>query len=151
MLPIFARRQVSVCMHALRLLKRNGVQSSDLRRVFCSFIRPVLEYACPVWHSSLPNSLSDQIEHIQKRALKIILPYQSYHESLNTLKLPTLTERRESLCMRFYKKIYCDTSSKLFELLPKPVNHEHNLRHARNIPLLNHILNDLVIVVYRIA
>ncbi len=89
----------------------------------------VLEYVCPVWHSSLPNSLGDQIEHIQKRALKIILPNQSYHESLNTLKLPTFTERRELLCMRFYKKSYCDTSSKLFELLPKPI------RHARNIPL----------------
>jgi hypothetical protein len=55
--------------------------------IFCSFIRPVLEYACPVWHSSLPNSFSDQIEHIQKRALKIILPDRSYHESLKTLKL----------------------------------------------------------------
>ncbi len=114
----------------------NTVQSSDLQRVFCSFIRPVLEYECPVWHSSLSNSLSDQIEHIQKRALKIILLNQSYHEGLNTLKLPTLTERRESLCMRFYKKNYSDTLSKLFELLPKPVNnHEHNVRHVRNIPL----------------
>ncbi len=80
-------------------------------------------------HSATKSNIS------KKRALKIILPYQSYHESLNTLKLPTLTERRESLCMRFYKKTYCDTSSKLFELLPKPINHEHNLRHARNIPL----------------
>jgi hypothetical protein len=64
--------------------------------------------------------------HIQERALRIILPNQSYHENLKTLKLPTLTERRESLSMRFCKKICCDTSSKLFkELLPKPVNHEH--------------------------
>ena len=84
-------------LYALRLLKRNGVQSSNLRRVFCCFIRPVLEYACPVWHSSLPNSLSDQIEHIQKRALKIILPYQSYHDSLNTLKLLHLL-KEESRC-----------------------------------------------------
>ncbi len=97
MLPIFAPRQVSVNLYALRLLKRNGVQSSDLRRVFLQFYSACSEYACLVWHSSLPNSLSDQIEHIQKGALKIILPYQSYHECLNNLKLPTLTERRESL------------------------------------------------------
>ena len=51
------------------------------------------------------------------------------------LKLPTLTERRELLCMRFYKKNLCDTSSKLSELLPHPTYHEHNLRHVRNIPL----------------
>ena len=51
------------------------------------------------------------------------------------LKLPTLTERRELLCMRFYKKNLCDTSSKLSELWPHPTYHEHNLRHVRNIPV----------------
>ena len=51
------------------------------------------------------------------------------------LKLPTLIERRELLCMCFYKKNLCDTSSKLSELLPHPTYHEHNLRHVRNIPL----------------
>ena len=91
-------------LYALRLLKRNGVQSRDLQKVYCSFVRPILEYACPVWHSSLSILLSDQIEHIQKRALRIILPNMSYRESLSMLKLPTLTERRELLCMRFYKK-----------------------------------------------
>ena len=74
------------------------------------------EYACPVlWHSSLSILLSDQIEYIQKRALRIILPNMSYQESLSMLKLPTLTERRELLCTRFYKKNLCDTSSKLSE------------------------------------
>jgi hypothetical protein len=85
-------------LYALRLLKRNGVQSSDLRRFLCSFIRPVLEYACLLWHSPLPNSLSDQIEHIQKRALTIILPNQSYHESLKTLKLPISLLKEENRC-----------------------------------------------------
>ena len=123
-------------LYALRLLKRNGVQSCDLQKVYCSFVRPILEYACPVWHSSLSILLSDQIEHIQKRALRIILPNMSYQESLSMLKLPTLTERRELLCMRFYKKNLCDTSSKLSpELLPHPTYHQHNLRHARTIPL----------------
>ena len=59
-------------LYALRLLKRNGVQSRDLQKVYCSFARPILEYACPVWHSSLSILLSDQLEHIQKGALRII-------------------------------------------------------------------------------
>ena len=92
--------------------------------------------ACPGRHSSLPKFLSDQIEHIQTRALKIILPNMSYHDSLtDPLKLPTLVERKESLCKRFYKNNYRDALSKIFELLPKPLNHEINLRNARNIPL----------------
>ena len=32
----------------------------DMRRVYVSVIRPVLEYACPVWQTSLPMYLSDQ-------------------------------------------------------------------------------------------
>ena len=67
----------------------------------------------------------------QKRALEIILPDQSYHESHQLIHLL----KEESHCARvFTRKFSCDTSSKLFELLPKPINHEHNLRHARNIP-----------------
>ena len=61
-------------LFALRILKRNGAVQKDLRNVYCSFIRPVLEYACPVWHFSLPVFLSDQIEQIQRRSVKIICP-----------------------------------------------------------------------------
>ena len=62
-------------LYALRILRRNGVQPSDLRTVYCSFIRPVLEYACPVLHTSLPKYLTDELEHIQRRAFKIIVPH----------------------------------------------------------------------------
>ena len=40
-------------LYAPRTLKRGGVPACDLRTVNCTFIGPVLEYACPVWHSSL--------------------------------------------------------------------------------------------------
>ena len=42
-------------------------------------IRPILEYACLVWHAGLTKGESD-IEKIQKRALKIIysdIPYDA--------------------------------------------------------------------------
>ena len=128
MLPIFAPRQVSVNLYALRLLKRNGVQSSDLRRVFFQF------YSAWSW-IRVPGMAFFSTEFTQwpnltypKRCSENYptIPGQSYHECLNNLKLPTLTERRESLsaCV-FYKKICCGTSSKLFELLPKPMDHLH--------------------------
>ena len=68
-------------LYALRILKRHGIPVKNLITIFCSLIRPVLEYACQVWHSSLPLMLSDQIKHIQKRALKIVFPHLSYTES----------------------------------------------------------------------
>ena len=69
-------------LYALRILKRNGVQPSYLK-----------QNACPVWHTSLPKFLIDELEHIQKRALKIIVPHLSYSESLIDLAL-----RREGNC-----------------------------------------------------
>ena len=66
-------------LYAIRLLKRTGVSISDLARIFCSVVRPILEHGCQVWHFSLTEKLSTQIEQIQRRATKIIvsenLPY----------------------------------------------------------------------------
>ena len=36
--------------HFITVLKRAGVQLRDLVRCYCTFIRPLLEYAAPVWH-----------------------------------------------------------------------------------------------------
>ncbi|KAI8506521.1 hypothetical protein Bbelb_159480 [Branchiostoma belcheri] len=45
----------------------------DLVSVYISYIRPVMEYGAPVWHSGLSNSLSNKIEKVQRRAVRIIL------------------------------------------------------------------------------
>ncbi len=85
-------------LYALRILKRSGAPANDLITVFCAFIRPVLEYASPVWHFSLPQFLADQIESIQKRALKIAFPQSSYTTSLRKhWPSYTLPAKRESV------------------------------------------------------
>ena len=61
-------------LHILRVLKRGGVPPADLLKVYFALIRSVLEYCCPVWHNALPVKLSDSIERVQKRALRIIYP-----------------------------------------------------------------------------
>ena len=55
-------------------LKRAGISQNDLVKIYVSIIRPVLEYACPLWSTSLPTYLSDAIEMIQKRVLRSIHP-----------------------------------------------------------------------------
>ena len=35
-------------------------------QVYCSIVRSVLEYACPVW-AALPKYLEDAIESVQKK------------------------------------------------------------------------------------
>ena len=122
-------------LYALRILKRSGVPPADLRIVYCSFIRPILEYACPAWHSSLPQKLRDQVEQVQRRATKVILPSLSYSERLVELDLVTLNERRESLTRRFYSSVL-DSSSRIHDILPARVEHKYCLRRPRALPLV---------------
>ena len=51
-----------------------GIAHKYLVSVYVSVVRPVLECACPVRHTNLPQYVSDNIEVIQKRALKCIFP-----------------------------------------------------------------------------
>ena len=50
----------------LTQLKRSKVGSKELLQFFKSCIRFVMEYACPVFHDSLPEYLSNDLERIQK-------------------------------------------------------------------------------------
>ena len=43
------------------------------KEAYTSSVRPVREYAVSVWQS-IPGYLSEKIESVQKRALKIIFP-----------------------------------------------------------------------------
>ena len=60
-------------LYVFRSLKRCGASSLDIVTVYCSLIRPILEYACAVF-ANLPLYLSDSIERVQRHALRIIFP-----------------------------------------------------------------------------
>ena len=60
-------------LYSLRILRRAGVDRESILRVYLTTIRPIMEYAVPVWQS-IPVSLSDKLESVQIRALKIIYP-----------------------------------------------------------------------------
>ena len=58
-----------------------------------------------MWHSSLTLENFQDLERVQKNALRIILQddYQSYSNALNKTGLSTLFERRETLSLKFAK------------------------------------------------
>ncbi|KAI8496262.1 hypothetical protein Bbelb_261030 [Branchiostoma belcheri] len=90
----------------------------DLVSVYISYIRPVMEYGAPVWHSGLSNSLSNKIEKVQRRALRIILgaSFTSYSTACAQLGLPTLYARRHELTAKFAKSL--EQSDQYRHLLP---------------------------------
>ena len=105
-------------MYMLYQLKRAGVNQADLVTIYISVMRPVVEYACPVWHTNLPIYLSDNIEMIQKRAVRAICPGMSYVDILNHINLSTLKERRDYLCKQYFINMQA-RSHKVNCLLPK--------------------------------
>ena len=58
----------------------------DLKAFYITGIRSVLDYAVPVFHSSLPKYLIEEIEEIQKSVISIILPKQEYDVVLKKLQ-----------------------------------------------------------------
>jgi hypothetical protein len=88
---------------------------------YYSVIRPVLEYACPAWHTCLTRDQSDRLEMVQKRALSIIFNmsvYENYLEFCSSNGLETLANRRHTLCKQFFLKCVLNENSCLHYLLP---------------------------------
>ena len=63
-------KKVAARLYFLRQLKRAKVPTNDLLSFYTTCIRPVAEYACPVFHTALLQYLSDRLERLQKRALR---------------------------------------------------------------------------------
>ena len=62
----------------LVLLKRANVSHQDIIQFYCIVIRSVLEYCTPIFRHSLPEYLGEDLKRVQKRAMSIIAPCQSY-------------------------------------------------------------------------
>ena len=90
----------------LCILKAAGLNSQELI-VYKGYIRSLLEYAAPLWYLGLTKQQVDQVENIQKRVCKYILGrnYKSYTESLATLEMKTLHDRRVDICRDFAGKV----------------------------------------------
>ena len=91
---------------------------ADLKNIYLTFIRSVVEQSAVVWHSSLTVRNRKDIERIQKVAVRIIMGknYTNYQNGLKELKLETLEQRRRMLSLRFAKK--CLKNEKLKKLFP---------------------------------
>ena len=103
----------------LKLLNKFSVPPSHSLRIYTSFVRPYLEYACPVWHPGISREESEKIESIQKRALRIIFKVGKvpYSLLLKKASLKTLEQRRISLCLRFAKNAI--TNPRTASIFPK--------------------------------
>ena len=105
----------------------------DLKRIYLTYIQSILDQSAVVWHSSLSQRNRNDLERIQKVAVKIILGknYLSYKEGLLKLRLEKLDCRREKICLNFAKK--CLKNEKVKHFFEKDYKlHKMNTR-SKNV------------------
>ena len=99
----------------LRHLKKSGIPTTDLVKLYQSLVAPVLDYTSVVYHSMLNKSQVLMLENLQKLALKIIYGvYEAdYQMLLNKSGIKSLEERRLGFIDGFINKalahpVYCN-------------------------------------------
>ena len=110
-------------MQILHKLAPFNVKRQDLKELYFLYVRSILEYNCQVWHYSLTEEETLNIERVQKVACRIILKseYENYSHALKILQLDTLESRRSVLCLKFAKNaLKHPKASDMF-----PVNNPH--------------------------
>ena len=107
-------------LFALKVLKKYNAPIEDLKAFYTSVIRSTLEYCAYIWHANLTYQQTREIERIQKRAFRIILPELSYEEALEKCNLKTLEDRRVDMCINLITTLR-DPGHKLHGLLPPKV------------------------------
>ena len=87
---------------------------------------------------AIPDYLSERIESIQTRALRIIFPsIDNYNEAMMMAQIPTLESRRELLCKKYMTKMKKDDHPLHF-MLPKHKISEcrYSLRNGQDNTIL---------------
>ena len=119
-------KKVNARMELLRKVASFGTSREELRNIYILFIRSLLEQSATVWHSSLTSDNSNDLERVQKSAMKVIFQenYNGYKYALTILDLETLSDRREQLCLSFAQK--CVKNKKTQHMFPLN-NKTHNM------------------------
>ena len=118
-------------MRMLHLAAKFTKNRDHLKHIYKTFIRSNLEFSSTVWHSSLTLADRQDLERIQKAAVKIILgkDYGGYEKSLGVLNMESLEQRRESMALKFVKNGLKNLNfSKLFPL--RKAKHEMSFRNS---------------------
>ena len=129
-----------------KLKKQFGFTRDDLVIAWKTILRPLTEYAAPLWHSGLSETDCKNTETLQKKALGIIVGIKyidnkryymvnneplSYENALNELGLKSLEQRREILTSKF--AIQTMKNDKHKDIFQEKENHERNLRNKPRV------------------
>ena len=122
-------KKVNKKFYILSKFKQFGLKENELLTAWNVMMRPVVEYATPLWHSGLTDADSYKLEALQKKALGMILGVQyvenrryyrvkgqpvSYETALSLCNLTSLKHCREILTSKFAIETVKNERQKLF-------------------------------------
>ncbi|KAK2564065.1 hypothetical protein P5673_012286 [Acropora cervicornis] len=87
--------------YQLRQLKR---AKGDPAQLVC-FYTVYPAHAPQVFHNGLPKYLSEELDNIQRCALRIIFPVLGYQEAVKECNITTLYQQRQLLTKRLFNEI----------------------------------------------
>ena len=150
-------KKANARMELLRRVASFTTSIEDKKNIYVLYVRSILEQSSVVWSSSITQDNSDDLERVQKSAVRIILGknFDKYEDALMRVDLETLKDRREVLSTNFAKKCLDNEKTKsMFQLREKTHrmnarNEEHfevNFAHTERlknsaIPYMQRILN----------
>ena len=124
----FIRRKFGLRVWTLTHLKRAKIDTPTLVKIYAASIRPVIMYAAQAYHFMLTEEQSDELEGLQRLALKIIYPPgTSYRRALEDSGLPRLDDFRNKLCRKFALKT--SANPRYAGWFPKNQPPSHDLRN----------------------
>ena len=119
----------------LRHLRNAGIPNLDLLSLYKSMVRPVIEFAAPVYHTLLTATQRGELDRLQARALKIVFGWNtSYKTALECSGTPRVEERTRDLFNRFAVKAAASSRFKRWFPLNKDSIHYTRTREKYYVP-----------------
>ena len=120
-------------MQLLRKVSEFTTSVEDKKEIYILYIRSILEQSSVVWHTSLTNENAEDLERVQKSAVKLILgeKYENYEEGLIKANLDSLKDRRELLCQKFASKCVSSNNPRVKNIFQVKI-HFHPMKIRSN-------------------
>ena len=113
-------------------LREAGIKNGRLFQLYCVYVRSILEYCSPVYHSMLTRGQAESLERLQRHAGRICFgSHVPIEEIFQERGIPSLESRRVARVDKFIGKAVNDArfGPRWFPRRPAA---EHNLRDRRN-------------------
>ena len=86
-------------------MRKSGLCSNDLLKVYNTVIRPAIEYSAVVYHSLISNDMAEKLEGMQRQAMRIIYGWDgNIRDKMENKGIESLQDRREEMVLKFALK-----------------------------------------------